>query len=274
MTVTTFSLWGTASDQCKGKPTITYYKPNTMLSNAAVLIFPGGGYNYHAVHEGKAYAEFLAEHGISAFVVAYRVNPNSFPLPLLDARRAVRFVRYHADEFGINKNKVAVMGSSAGGHLAALVSTYRAPLDGEYTDDVDAEEYLPNKQILCYPVINLYNPDITHVGSGDSLIGDKYIESHNAAVRRELTPSRLVSQDTPEAFIWHTFEDTCVPVENSLEYAAVLRKHKVCVELHLFPNGGHGMGLTKCSNALETHVAQWSDLLLRWLRYIGWLQEE
>ena len=134
-------------------PEITAYIPAEKKCNGAVVIFPGGAYRGRAAHEGKGYAEFLQSKGICAFDVAYRVSPHRFPLELLDARRAVRWVRAHAEEYGIDKNKIAVMGSSAGGHLAAMVSTYIDPIEFEGLDSVDAEDYLPNAQILCYPVI-------------------------------------------------------------------------------------------------------------------------
>ena len=102
------NLWDNTPGLCEEVPTITYYKPDVKKSDAAVVIFPGGGYNHRAPHEGEGYAKFLAENGISAFVVAYRVAPHHFPLPLLDARRGVRFVRYYAEKYGIDKNKVAV----------------------------------------------------------------------------------------------------------------------------------------------------------------------
>ncbi len=266
----TFPLWDKTPGFCEVVPTITYYKPDHALSNAAIVIFPGGGYTQLAEHEGKGYAEFLANSGIAAFVVAYRKHPHHFPLPLLDARRGVRFVRYHAEKFGIDKNKVAVMGSSAGGHLAALTSTYTAPIEFEGADAIDTEAFLPDKQILCYPVINLYDKNYAHIGSGDHLIGVPYAESNDAVRRMELTPTLLANQATPEAFIWHTFEDAGVNVKNSLEYATRLRDYGIATELHVFPHGPHGMGLTNRSNAMENHVAQWSELLIGWLRYIGW----
>lgn len=266
----TMPLWNKAPGLCEEAPTITYYKPDNALSDAAVVIFPGGGYVHLAEHEGRGYAEFLANNGVAAFVVKYRRHPHHFPLPLLDARRGVRFVRFHAEAFGIDKHKVAVMGSSAGGHLAALASTYTAPIDFEGVDDIDNEDALPNKQILCYPVINLYDKNYAHIGSGDCLIGVPYAESGDAVRRMELTPTRLVRKSTPEAFIWHTFEDNAVDVKNSLEYALCLRDYGIAAEVHFFPHGDHGMGLTNRSNALENHVAQWGDLLVTWLRYIGW----
>ena len=264
------NLWDVTPGKCEETPTITYYKPEAKKTDAAIVIYPGGGYRNRAPHEGEGYAKFLAENGISAFVVDYRVAPHSFPLPLLDARRGVRFVRHHAEKYGINKNKIAVMGSSAGGHLAAFTSTYTDSIEFEGADAIDNEEFLPNAQILCYPVINLYDLNISHVGSGDNLIGDKRAEPNDVVIRRKFSPNLLVSKKTPQAFIWHTFEDQAVDVRNSLEYASSLREYGVATEMHIFPHGCHGLGLTNRENALQNHVAQWGELLLTWIKYIGW----
>lgn len=266
----TMNLWENTPGLCEEVPTITYYRPDNAVSDAAVVIFPGGGYSHRAPHEGRGYADFLVNNGIAAFVVEYRVHPHTFPLPLLDARRAVRFVRHYAERFGINKNKIAVMGSSAGGHLAALVSTYRKPIEFEGCDEIDQEDFLPNKQILCYPVINLYDLNIAHIGSGDNLIGNSFIETHDTVSRMKLSPNMLVSKATPEAFIWHTFEDAGVNVKNSLEYAERLRDYGIATELHIFPHGPHGMGLTNRENAMQNHVSQWGAMLITWLNYTNW----
>ena len=212
-----YKLWDDTSGFCEENPVIEYYKPQIKTTDMAVVIFPGGGYCCRAVHEGEGYAKFLAGFGITAFVVQYRVNPHVFPLPLLDARRGIRFVRYNAEKFGIDKNKIAVMGSSAGGHLAALVSTYLKHIDFEEEDAIDGESFLPNAQILCYPVINLFDKSIAHIGSGDNLIGIKYDALNSREIREELSPSTHVSKNTPQAFLWHTFEDKVVNVCNSLE---------------------------------------------------------
>lgn len=258
-----FKLWE------KGT-TMTYFEPDNKKSRAAVVIFPGGGYCGRAEHEGKGYAEFLNMHGITAFVVDYRVNPNRFPLPLLDARRAVRYVRYYAEKFGIDKDKVAVMGSSAGGHLASIVSTYKEPIDGEGVDEIDNESYLPDKQILAYPVINLYDEIVTHVGSGNALIGDSLTEGGNVEMRKMLSANLIADSETPEAFMWHTFDDGAVDVQNTLQYATRLRQVGVCAEVHIFPHGWHGLGLANDERRNVPHVAQWGNLLIKWFEYIGW----
>ncbi|MBQ6823214.1 MAG: alpha/beta hydrolase [Clostridia bacterium] len=238
-------------------PEITAYIPAEKKCNGAVVIFPGGAYRGRAAHEGKGYAEFLQSKGICAFDVAYRVSPHRFPLELLDARRAVRWVRAHAEEYGIDKNKIAVMGSSAGGHLAAMVSTYIDPIEFEGLDSVDAEDYLPNAQILCYPVIG--NPTdcwFAHKGSYLNLLG-----STDADARMKVDPLLNANRTTPQAFIWHTAADVGVNMENSLRYASVLHRFEIPVELHIFPDGGHGLGLAE----KLPHTAQWSGLLVHWL---------
>lgn len=263
----TFNLWDKTPGLCEETPTITYYKPENQKSDAAIVILPGGGYGHKAPHEGEGYAEFLAGNGIPSFVVMYRTAPHSFPLPLLDSRRAVRYVRYYAEKFGINKNKVAVMGSSAGGHLAALTSTYFEPIDFEGLDGIDKESFIPDRQILCYPVINIYNRDIAHIGSGNNLLGEIYDETQNRTARLRLSPNLLVSDKTPGAFIWHTFEDGAVNVKNSLEYIWALKDYGIDTEFHMFPHGHHGLGLANDERRNFPHVAQWANLLINWLEY-------
>lgn len=258
------NLWENAPGTVLETPSITPFIPENKKTDAAVVIFPGGGYGGRANHEGAGYAEFLNNHGITAFVVNYRVKPHTFPLELLDARRAVRFVRAKANEYGISKDKIAVMGSSAGGHLAALVSTYTKPIDFEGLDEIDNENYLPNAQILCYPVICHPQGDgVAHAGSYINLLGDNY-----ASFAKEVDPALNVTEATPRAFIWHTANDGGVNVINSYTYATALRKNCVSAEMHIFPNGPHGLGLAENN----PHVAQWSKLLINWFKEIKWLE--
>lgn len=265
MEITKFNLWDNTPGMCEEVPTITYYKPENKKSDWTVVVFPGGGYCARAPHEGEGYAKYLASNGINAFVVDYRVFPHRFPLPLLDARRGVRYVRYYADKFGVNKDKVAVMGSSAGGHLAAITSTYYEKLDFEGIDEIDNEEFIPNAQILSYPVIKLLGVGKAHLGSGANLLGENHVH-----MGESLSPDLIATEKTPKAFIWHTFDDQAVPVVNSLDYAKRLREVNVDVELHIFPNGYHGLGLCLDENNKEKfylHVKQWGNLLLNWLKY-------
>lgn len=259
--MTTIQMWEKIPALDGEAPVLEYYPAENRKTDAAVVIFPGGGYSGRAPHEGKGYAEYLNSIGMDAFVCEYRVSPYRFPIPLLDARRAVRYVRAHADEYGIDPAKVAVMGSSAGGHLAALVSTYTDAIAYEDADEIDKLCPIPNATILCYPVC--HQPDeinVAHVGSFVNLMGD---DKDYAKV----SPDLLVSDTTPNAFIWHTSNDGAVNVINSYLYASALRRHNIPHEMHIFPKGNHGLGLAEHL----PHIAQWSALLKNWFAEIGWL---
>ncbi len=259
--MTTIQLWDNVPGKCEEVPVLEYYPAENKVTDATVVICPGGGYARRAPHEGKGYAEYFNGLGIDAFVCEYRVAPHRFPLPLLDIRRAIRYVRAHAAEYGVNPDKVAVMGSSAGGHLAALVSTYTAPINFEDSDEIDKICPIPNASILCYPVVHL--PDetnIAHVGSYKNLLGDDTDYG-------KYSPNLLVSDTTPTAFLWHTSDDAVVNVINSYLYAKALREHNIKHEMHIFPSGYHGLGVA----ANMPHVAQWTGLLKNWLIDLGWL---
>ncbi len=231
--------------------TLRFFPAEEKKSNAAIVIFPGGAYAFRAEHEGKGYAEFFNSIGYHAFVCAYRVAPHRFPAPLIDARRAVRCVRSHAEELGIDKNKIAVIGSSAGGNLAALLCTYLENIEGEEAEDGRHEDFLPNFQILCYPVISLADNTVTHAESKRNLL------SSDEDLARILSPELHVTRKTPPAFLWHTANDSCVPVENTLLYTEALKKAGVSVETHIFPNGSHGLGLARENPS----VSVWTKLL-------------
>lgn len=257
MVIETIKLW-----QGMEEPSMTLYAPKNQTSDCAILIFPGGGYTHRAAHEGKGYAQFFAEHGIFSAVVEYRVFPNLFPAPLQDAQRALQILRYNAEKYGFDKNKIAVMGSSAGAHLAALLSTYRSFV-AEVGDEISKEEILPNAQILCYGVLTLVG-DYTHAGSGMHLLGEQ-----KEKLGASLSPILIADEKTPQAFLWHTWSDASVPMENSLEYAKRLRSKGVAVELHIFPEGNHGMGLCTGEETVRKYNAKWSALLLEWLHFIN-----
>lgn len=240
---------------------LTHYPAKEKKTTATVLILPGGGYAMHAEYEGAGYAEFLNELGMDAFVLIYRVQPNRFPLPLNDARRAVRYLRYNSEKFGIDPNRIAIMGSSAGGHLSALLSTYRQKVANEEFDAIDEENYLPNAQILCYPVINMTDETIRHNGSMKNLLGDEQLH-----LQPEVSPDLIADEKTPPAFIWHTAADGAVSVINSYRYATRLREVGVSVEMHIFPEGNHGLGIPREKNP---YVTRWADMLAEWLQFIG-----
>ncbi len=259
----TFKLWDNVPGLCEETPVLEYFPAENKKSTATVVIYPGGGYGMRAPHEGAGYAEYFNSIGMDAFVCEYRVSPHRFPLPLLDARRAVRYVRANAEKFNIDPDRIAVMGSSAGGHLAALTSTYVAPIEFEGDDEIDAAAYLPNATILCYPVICSPETGIAHNGSFWNLLGG---DSYYTAVGYSC--DRLINETTPDAFIWHTSDDNAVNVTNSLNYGAALRKAGKKFEMHIFPEGRHGLGLAENE---APHVAQWAGLMKNWLINKGWL---
>ena len=238
-------------------PVLEYYPAENKTGLGTVIIFPGGGYSHRADHEGKGYAEFLNSLGMDAFVMQYRVAPYRFPIPLLDARRAVRYVRANAEKYGIDPERIAVMGSSAGGHLAAITSTYTEPIEGEGVDELDAVDFMPNAQILCYPVTSFNS----HNGSYKNLFGENYPEMSD-----KLNPINSATEKAPPAFIWHTETDKVVKMECTLEYAATLHSLNVRCELHVYPTGGHGLGLAKGNAA----ISRWADDLSFWLSYMGY----
>ncbi len=239
-------------------PTLEYYQSENKKGNGTVVILPGGGYSKRAQHEGEGYAKFLNEIGLDCFVLQYRVAPTRFPYPLLDARRAMRYVRANADKYAIDPEKIAIMGSSAGGHLAEITSLYSMAIDGEGYDELDSVPYRPNAQILCYPVTDFDS----HNGSYNNLLGEKRCE-----MMELVNPISIAKEDAPPAFIWHTETDATVKIESTLKYVAKLHSLNVRCELHVYPNGRHGLGLAS-DNPI---VSRWSNDLAFWLGMMGYV---
>jgi acetyl esterase/lipase len=229
-------------------------------SSSAIIICPGGGYTHLAEHEGEPVARWLNDHGISTFVLKYRIAPHHAPAPLMDGRQAVRYVRSHAKEYGIDPQKIGILGFSAGGHLAAMTGTTFDFGNPESDHIVERTSSRPDLTVLCYPVITM--KQFGHSGSREQLIGhspdEQLVNQHSAEI--------CVSIDTPPAFIWHTANDSAVPVENSLQYALSLSRNDIPYELHIFPEGNHGLGLA----TQLPDVGKWTSLCISWLRKQGW----
>lgn len=240
-------------------PAIVPYIVDRENPTGAVIVFPGGGYCRRAAHEGEPVALWLNSIGISAFVLEYRVSPYRYPYPLLDAKRAIRYVRYHAKEWNINPNRIGVLGFSAGGHLAATVGTHFDFGDRNSDDPIERVSCRPDAMILCYPVISF--GEFRHEGSMNALLGDKPSQDMIALLSNETQ----VTADTPPAFLWHTANDPGVLVENSLLFASALSKNKVSFELHIFPEGPHGLGLAQ----EHPQVKVWTRLCEEWLKSMG-----
>ena len=242
-------------------PTLTPYLADPKLATgAAMVICPGGGYGHLADHEGKDYALWLNEHGVSGFVLKYRLGTHGYrhPRMLEDAARAVRLTRAHAKEWGIDPKRIGIMGSSAGGHLAATLLTHFDAGNSGAADPIERESCRPDLGVLCYAVITM--GEKAHSGSKKNLLGDDPSPDLMAQLSNELH----VTAETPPCFIWATYEDATVPVENSLMFAEALRKAGVPFDLHIYQHGKHGMGLA--------NGHPWTKDCLFWLTSQGFVK--
>jgi acetyl esterase/lipase len=251
-------------DEAKDIPTLTPYLPAVgERSGAAVVICPGGGYWGLAGHEGEDYALFLNRLGIAGFVLKYRLGSGGYrhPVMLGDVARAIRLVRARAAGWGVDVGRVGVMGSSAGGHLASTILTHFDAGKPEAEDEVERWSSRPDLGILCYAVITM--GEFTHAGSRRNLLGEDPVPELVHALSGEMQ----VTQETPRCFVWHTWEDSAVPVENSLQFAAALRKAGVPFDLHVYERGAHGIGLRDKPPFANAHP--WARDLEFWLRERG-----
>lgn len=243
-------------------PWLEPYPVETDAPRGAVLICPGGGYTKRAPHEAEPVARRFNQAGIHAFVLQYRVAPHRHPAPLLDAARALRLIRARAAEWRIDPACIAVLGFSAGGHLAASLGVHFDLDELETGDELDRVSARPDALILCYPVISAGR--FGHQGSFRNLLGPEAPETRWTQMSLE----RHVGPGTPPTFLWHTYADGGVPVENSLLFAKALRSAGTPFELHIYPEGKHGLGLAPD----HPHVATWMPLCIQWLEGQGWIQ--
>lgn len=245
-------------------PDVTVYMPSKRnATGQAVIICPGGGYvTLSASWEGSDIAKLLNAKGITAIVLKYRL-PNSKSnivpnlSPLLDAKRAIRMTRYYAAKWNINKNKVGIMGFSAGGHLASTLGTHFDEGDVNAKDSIEQFSSRPDFMVLVYPVISMSKP-IMHAGSRNNLIGPTPTDDLAKLYSNELQ----VTKATPPTFLVHATDDRTVPVENSLLFYQALKDNGVTAEMHIYPTGGHGFGLALGKGYLET----WTERLVDWMR--------
>jgi len=248
-------------------PTLTAYLPEgTNASGAAIVICPGGAYTHLSVPEGRDYALWLNQHGVTCFVLKYRLGTNGYgpQAVLADGSRAVRWVRAHADEFKIDPHRVGLMGSSAGGHVTATVMTHFDFGDPRAADPVDRESSRPDIAILCYPVITM-TTEFAHPTSRRYLLGT----NPSPDLVKEFSPEQQVRTNCPPCFLWQTFEDRTVSVENSLMFAEALRKAGVPFDLHVYEKGKHGQGLG--DKPPFGHPLPWAPECLRWLQAHGFI---
>jgi acetyl esterase/lipase len=246
-------------------PTITTFLADPAIATgAAFVICPGGGYGGLADHEGSGYARWLISHGVAGIVLKYRLGTNGYRHPAMinDASRAVRLVRAHAAEWKLDVHRIGIMGSSAGGHLASTLLTHFDAGNPAAIDPIDRLSCRPDLGILCYAVISM-GPN-THEGSRRNLLGDNPSPELITLLSNELQ----VTKQTPPCFIWHTWEDGAVKVENSLDFAYALRRAGVPFDLHIYEKGQHGMGLGR------NGAHPWTKDCLFWLIQRGYAHPE
>lgn len=266
-----------ATTNKKNSPTISLYLPDNYESidvsrkRKTIIICPGGGYEKVSNREAEPVALKLAGEGYNAVVLKYSVKPAVFPVALLELANAVHTVRKNAQEWNVDKDKIIVGGFSAGGHLACCLGTiwhsnyFQQLIEKSNTPNLTHEDYKPNGLLLCYPVISGIQD--MHKGSFDNLLG----ENKGDEMLRKLSLEEQVSEQMPKTFLWHTFTDTTVPVENSLRLALKMKEHGVNLEMHIFNTGGHGISLANKNSArngnelIEPVCQVWIDLFLTWL---------
>ncbi|MCO8120746.1 alpha/beta hydrolase [Stieleria sp. TO1_6] len=239
---------------------------------AAVVILPGGGYGGHAMdHEGHQFAAWFKSHGIASAICNYRLRGKGndgkgygHPAPMQDAQRAIQTLRAQAEPLNIDPNRVGVIGFSAGGHLCSTVSTHFAEGDSESEDPIGRVSSRPDFSILCYGVL-VFGKPYTHQGSQRNLIGTDPTKE----LLESLSNERQVSADTPPTFLFHTGADTAVPPQNSVDYYLACHAKGVPAELHIFPEGRHGLGLA----SQQPGASQWPSLCEDWLRRLGMITQ-
>ncbi|MFA9375892.1 MAG: alpha/beta hydrolase [Lachnotalea sp.] len=230
-----------------------------------IVICPGGGYSMTSDREAEAIAVQIMAMGYHAAILRYSCEPAVYPTALLELATVVNLLRSNADKWNIDKDKIIVQGSSAGGHLAASYGVFWK--ENFISDGVQTtcEQLRPNGLILNYPVIT--SGQYAHRDSFLKLLGDRYEE-----LLDKMSLEKQVTKDTPKTFIWHTFPDDCVPAENSLLFVMALKEKNIPTEFHMYPYGGHGLGLatkeTACLNGygIQEECQSWISLAETWLR--------
>lgn len=270
---TEFPLWANSAPHAKGKethdiPSLTVYSPKPEKANgASVVVCPGGGYGGHAFgHEGHDIGEWLNSFGVTAFILQYRLAPHyGEPIPLLDAQRAIRIVRYLSKEKNLDPNRIGILGFSAGGHLTSTAGTKFDNGNKDAKDPVDRVSCRPDWLVLLYPVITMQD-DFTHRGSRNNLLG----KTPTTAKINDYSNHQQVTEKTPPTFLFHTTDDQAVPSENSVLFYLALRKHNVPAEMHIYEPGRHGVGLAK----KDSYLSSWPKLCENWMRHHGFLTKK
>lgn len=246
-------------------PRMYAFLPKKRSTSTGVLVIPGGGYQHVAMgHEGVQIAAWLNLQGVAAFVLDYRVAPYRYPAEIEDGQRAMRIIRAHATEYGVDPHRIGVWGFSAGGHLASTLGTHcdADTVPVPHPDAIDAESCKPDFMVLAYPVISMELPG-THPGSRMNLLGP----NPDPALVHRYSNQFAVTDETPGTFLFATTNDPLVPVTNSLDFYHALIGHHRPAELHLYDYSNHGCGL--CGSIIP--LSTWPELLRNWLVQRGWI---
>jgi len=250
------------------RPEITVFLPPKSKANStAVIICPGGGYQYITANmEGTDIAEQFVKMGVAAIVLKYRIPNDAWMVhkeigPLQDAQQAIKMVREQAAKWNINSNRIGIMGFSAGGHLASTAGTH---FNKVLIPNTTKTSVRPDFMILIYPVIS-FLPGICHVGSKEQLVGK------NAGIElvNEYSNELQVTEQTPPTFLVHASDDDAVISMNSIAFYDSLVSKKIPAEIHIYQSGGHGFGMF-----IKNSQERWMDRCESWLRFNGWLQSK
>jgi acetyl esterase/lipase len=262
-------LWPDGAPLAKGTadidiPRLTIYLPEKSSCQTAVVVIPGGAYAVLAAdHEGKQPARWLNSLGIAAFVLEYRLGAKyHYPAQLLDAQRAIRYVRANSAKLKISQDRIGVWGFSAGGHLASLTGTHFDDGNARASEAIDRVSSRPNFMILTYPVIE-------NLGSAAERSFQQLLGEHpSAELVLSVSADLQVTQQTPPTFLQLSTDDDIVSAENSVRFYMALLKAGVPVEMHIYQSGGHGYGLAP----LDADLSGWTQRLAEWMRLRGLLR--
>lgn len=235
-------------------------------TRSLVIICPGGGYRFVSEREAEPVALQFSAMGFHACILRYSIYPAKFPTAITQLAKTVAYVRGHAKEWNVNSDKILVGGFSAGGHLAASLGTLWHEKFLEDIMQMPKENYKPNGMILCYPVIS--SGQYAHRDSFTALLQDQYDE-----LLEKTSLEKQVTRNTPPAFLWHTFEDELVPIENTLLFVSAMNEQKIPFELHIYQRGGHGLSLANEEtrgendhNPCQTECQNWITMAGTWLK--------
>lgn len=250
--------------------TITPYLVKDSFTHSALLICPGGGFTHRAEHEGSIVANYFQKLGIHSFVLNYRVIPYHPMISLVDAFRAIRYLRYYSQKFHLFPDKIAIMGFSAGGSISAFTSELYETELYPASDEIDQLSARPDAAILCYAGLSFRKQHLTESDYHTLEANFSKLKNFNGSIKdftEQYSCDCKIHSNMPPVFLWHTMDDKRVPVAGVLNYIEKLNLEHISSEIHLFPKGEHGLGVDRAKHI--EGVCQWPDLCMNWLKRQG-----